>query len=63
MSDNETRYAGLSWSGLLGVAFIVLKLTHVINWSWWFVLMPFYVPLVLALVIFAVIFIIVKAFD
>lgn len=63
MSDNETRYVGLSWSGLLGVAFIVLKLTHVINWSWWFVLMPFYVPLVLALVIFAVIFIIVKAFD
>lgn len=28
--------------GLLGVAFVVLKLCGVIAWSWWFVLMPFY---------------------
>lgn len=29
---------------ILGVIFIVLKLCHVIAWSWWFVLMPFYLP-------------------
>ena len=28
--------------GLLGICFIVLKLTSVIAWSWWFVLMPIY---------------------
>lgn len=26
---------------LLGVAFVVLKLYRVINWSWWWVLSPF----------------------
>jgi small Trp-rich protein len=26
---------------LLGVAFIVLKLCGIINWSWWWVLSPF----------------------
>jgi hypothetical protein len=28
--------------GLLGIAFIVLKLTHYIDWSWWWVLIPFW---------------------
>jgi hypothetical protein len=28
--------------GLLGVAFVVLKLMEVIAWSWWLVLLPFY---------------------
>lgn len=27
---------------ILGLIFIVLKLTHLINWSWWYVLIPFY---------------------
>lgn len=32
----------LSWLGVLGVVFLVLKLCHVIAWSWWLVLLPFY---------------------
>jgi hypothetical protein len=32
----------MSILGLLGVAFVVLKLCHVIAWSWWLVLLPFY---------------------
>lgn len=28
--------------GLLGLLFVGLKLANVIDWSWWFVLMPFY---------------------
>jgi Flp pilus assembly protein protease CpaA len=28
--------------GLLGVSFVVLKLTKVIDWSWWYVTMPFW---------------------
>ena len=35
---------------ILGVVFITLKLCKVIDWSWWFVLMPFYLPLGLFLV-------------
>lgn len=28
--------------GMLGLIFIVLKLTKVIAWSWWLVLLPIY---------------------
>lgn len=35
---------------LLGVAFIVLKLTDVIDWSWWWVLAPFWVGIVVVLI-------------
>jgi uncharacterized protein (DUF983 family) len=37
--------------GLLGVAFIVLKLTHIIEWSWLWVLAPFWIPLALLLTV------------
>lgn len=32
---------------LLGIAFIVLKLCNVINWSWIIVLMPFWLPVLM----------------
>ena len=49
MSQSNTNYSGgVSILGLLGVAFVVLKLCGVINWSWWWVLLPFYGPLALA---------------
>jgi ABC-type polysaccharide/polyol phosphate export permease len=34
---------GIGFAGLLGILFIALKLTGVINWSWWYVLMPLYI--------------------
>lgn len=40
----------------LGILFVALKLCGVINWSWWWILIPFYGPLVAALVILAVFF-------
>jgi hypothetical protein len=33
----------LSFSQLLGLTFIILKLCQVINWSWWLVLLPLYI--------------------
>ena len=42
---------------LLGIVFIVLKLTNNIDWSWWWVLSPFWIPLALFLIIFILIFI------
>lgn len=33
---------GITLLGILGIVFVVLKLTHVIAWSWWWVLLPFY---------------------
>jgi len=47
--------AGVYSLDLLLIAFIVLKLTGVINWSWVWVLAPFWIPLliVVALVLTA----------
>jgi len=37
MKENN---GGITFLGLLQVAFIVLKLCRVIDWSWWTVFMP-----------------------
>lgn len=50
---SSSSAGGIGFTGLLCIAFIVLKLTHVIPWSWWWVLAPLWIPagffLVLAL--------------
>ena len=42
MSDNRSS-GGIGVAGLLGVAFVVLKLAGVIGWSWWWVTCPFWI--------------------
>ena len=37
---SNSNVTGLSFFSILGLIFIVLKLTGVINWSWWWVLAP-----------------------
>lgn len=41
----------IGFFGLLTVLFVALKLTEVIAWSWWLVLLPLYGPLILAIVL------------
>lgn len=41
----------LSFSLILFLIFLVLKLTEEINWSWWWVTSPVWVPLLLGLII------------
>lgn len=43
------RSGGIGFFGLLTVLFIALKLTGVIGWSWWLVLLPLWGPLSIAL--------------
>lgn len=50
MSDRSGRVDSSTFTGLLGLTFIVLKLTGVIAWSWWWVLAPFWVPIALFVV-------------
>jgi len=40
----------------LGVAFVVLKLCGVVDWSWWWVLAPFWAPPAAALAVVAAAF-------
>lgn len=52
--DNSTRNGGITIWGILGIVFIVLKLCGVIEWSWLWVLCPFWAGAVLAIVIFVI---------
>lgn len=47
---------GITFIGLLAIAFIVLKLTNVITWSWWWVLSPIWLPFAIGLFVIAVLF-------
>ncbi|MGC6586550.1 hypothetical protein ACPV3A_16480 [Paenibacillus sp. Dod16] len=48
---NESKSGGIGVLGLLGVAFVVLKLIGVIDWSWWWVTLPFWGGIALVLII------------
>jgi hypothetical protein len=52
MSSNSSSSAGgIGFTGLLAIVFIVLKLTDVIAWSWWWVLSPLWIPVIIVLLV------------
>ena len=69
MEDNRTMVSyscGSGFTGLLTVAFIVLKLCGVISWSWWWVLSPIWISTVLVLgvlIIIGIIFLIICLYE
>lgn len=46
---NSNNSGGLTLFTLLGITFIILKLTEVIAWSWWWVTAPIWGPYLLGL--------------
>lgn len=53
--EKQVIYKGPGVLGLLGIAFIVLKLVGVIDWSWWLVTLPFYGPVILLIIILIIV--------
>lgn len=49
MSGESSSSGGIGFCGLLTVLFIGLKLTHYIDWSWWWVLSPLWAPIAVVL--------------
>jgi len=49
--NNNTNKDGIGFTGLLTIAFIVLKLCGVITWSWLWVLSPLWISLALVIVL------------
>ena len=45
MSNNQTSSGGIGLGGILFVLFLTLKLCGVIDWSWWWVTAPLWIPL------------------
>lgn len=42
--SNRDSLISLNLTGVLLVVFIILKLTNNIDWSWWWVLSPLWIP-------------------
>lgn len=51
MSDSKTSSGGVGFAGLLTIAFIVLKLCKMIDWSWWWVISPIWISIGLVLLV------------
>ena len=44
MSKSTSSSSGIGFFGLLTIVFVTLKLTDYIDWSWWWVLAPMWIP-------------------
>lgn len=51
MSQSSSSGGGLSLPGLLGLLFIALKLLGKIDWPWIWVLAPFWIGILLILIV------------
>jgi hypothetical protein len=47
---------GIGFTGVLTIAFVVLKLCGVIKWSWLWVLSPIWISIVLWVLLFVIIY-------
>lgn len=64
MSDSSNNTSGgIGFCGLLTVLFIGLKLGHVINWSWWWVLCPLWIGVAFFLAVLAFVLVIAILFS
>ena len=50
MSKQEKSSSDSLFQSMLSVSFIVLKLCHKVDWSWWVVLLPLYASTVLEII-------------
>lgn len=56
MNQNSVSVnVGPGFLGILGLIFITLKLTDYIDWSWWWVLAPIWIPFAFVAVVFLII--------
>ncbi len=47
----DSRGGGVGVCTVVGIVFIILKLVGVINWSWIWVLCPFWIPITLLILV------------
>ncbi len=48
---SSSSSSGIGFPGVLFIAFLVMKLTGVIDWSWWWIVSPIWGVLVVGFVI------------
>ena len=62
MAENSSSSGGVGFFGLMFLIFMTLKLTEVIDWSWWWVTAPLWGGFALIFVI-VVIIALIKSLD
>ena len=55
-NNTNVTVHGIKFTGILTVAFIVLKLCGVIKWSWLWVLSPIWISTILWILIFVIMY-------
>ena len=55
VSSSSSSSGGIGFTGLLQIVFIILKLCHIIEWSWWWVLAPTWITVLLLAVIVGIV--------
>ena len=58
VNSTATNCGGVGTGTILFIVFLILKLTHVINWSWWWVTAPLWISFGLVILFFIVLVII-----
>ena len=53
-ANSNSSSGGIGFAGLLTILFIALKLTGFITWSWWWVVSPIWITIVLVIIILTV---------
>lgn len=48
--------SGLNFAGALSIVFIVLKLIGIITWSWWWVLSPIWISMIMVMIVLAILY-------
>lgn len=54
MKNNNVTSNGIGFGSILFIVFLVLKLCNVINWSWWWVTAPLWIPFGVALIVMVI---------
>ena len=62
-TQNSSQSGGIGFAGLLTIVFITLKLCHVINWSWWWVLAPLWITAAIIAVVMILVVIVAVIAD
>ena len=52
MSNNAELKTNMAWSTILTIVFVALKVTDVIDWSWWWVMSPILIHAAISIIAF-----------
>lgn len=63
MENNKLVSSGIGFIPLLTLVFVTLKLTDYIDWSWWWVLSPLWLPTVVVIGLILIPFLIIGLFG